>query len=184
MPSALAFRYGRVLADLAFAPGQKWDAAAMAAELASFEQAMQENRNLTIALESPAVPPARKRAVVAQLAALLPLSDLVRRFLCVLIDHRRTALIGEAREAFGAVVDERLGIVRAEVASARPLSESERQEITGSLSQLTRKQAVARFRVEDALIGGVVARIGSTVYDGSIRGQLQGLRQKLAGAGS
>ena len=184
MPSALAFRYGRALADLTFAPGLALDPAAMAAEIGSFEQALAEHRDLKIALESPAVPPARKRAVVAQLAGLLPLSDLVRRFLCVLIDHRRTALIREAREAFEAVVDQRLGIVCADVASAKPLGERERQEIVDTLTHLTRKQAVARFRVEDGLIGGVVARIGSTVYDGSIRGQLQGLKQKLAGAGS
>jgi F-type H+-transporting ATPase subunit delta len=181
MPGALAFRYGRALADLAL---PALDPAAIAAELGLFEQTLAECRDLQIALESPTVPPARKRAVIARLAGLLPFSDLVRRFLCVLTDHRRTALIGEVREAFEAVVDERLGIVRADVVSAKPLAERERQEIVGTLTRLTRKQARALFRVEDGLIGGVVARIGSTVYDGSIRGQLQGLRQKLAGAGS
>lgn len=181
MPGALAFRYGRALADLAL---PALDPAAIAGELRLFGQALEESRDLQIALESPSVPPARKRAVITRLAGVLPFSDLVRRFLCVLIDHRRTALIGEVREAFEAVVDERLGIVRAEVVSAKPLAERERQEIVGTLTRLTRKEARARFRVEDGLIGGVVARIGSTVYDGSIRGQLQGLQQKMAGAGS
>jgi F-type H+-transporting ATPase subunit delta len=184
MPGALAFRYGRALADLALAPGAALEPAAIAAEIELFGQALAECRDLQIALESPSVPPARKRAVVARLAGLLPFSDLVRRFLCVLIDHRRTELIHEVREAFEAVVDERLGIVRAEVVSARQLAEPARQEIVDTLTLLTRQQARVRFRVEDGLIGGVVARIGSTVYDGSIRGQLQGLQQKLAGAGS
>jgi F-type H+-transporting ATPase subunit delta len=171
------------LADLVFEPGSAVDPQGVTAELESFEQAMAACADLRIALESPVVPPARKRAVVGQLAGLLPLSSLVRRFLFVVIDHRRLEMVRDVREAFEAVSDERMGIVRADVASARPLGPVERQELLDALGRLTGRQARARFRVEDGLIGGVVARIGSTVYDGSIRGQLKGLRQRLAGGG-
>jgi F-type H+-transporting ATPase subunit delta len=184
MPRALAFRYARALADLVLEPGSTVEAHDVMAEIESFEQALGACTDLKLALESPTVPPARKRAVVGRLAESLPLSSLVRRFLFVLIDHRRVPLVGDLREAFQAVIDERLGIVRADVAAARQLSPAERERILATLGRLTGKQARAQFRVERELIGGVVARIGSTVYDGSVRGQLQGLKQRLAGVTS
>jgi F-type H+-transporting ATPase subunit delta len=183
MPGALAFRYARALANVVFEPGSSANPQGVVAEIASFEEAMAACADLKTALESPAVKPARKRAIVAHLAGMLPLSGLVRRFLFVLIDHRRLGLVRDMREAFEAVSDERMGIVRADVVSARPLGPVERQELLATLGHMTGKQALARFRVEDGLIGGLVARIGSTVYDGSIRGQLQGLRHSLAGGG-
>ncbi len=184
MPSALAFRYARALADVVTKPESGIDAQAVAAELAGFERLIEESADLRTALESPAVPPPKKRAVVARLAKELPVSDVVRRFLFVLVDHRRAALLHDVVEAFEAVMDERLGIARADVASARPLSEGQQQQVIAGLAKLTGKQARARFRIESGLIGGVMARVGSTVYDGSIRGQLDALRQRLAGVGS
>jgi F-type H+-transporting ATPase subunit delta len=181
MPRALAFRYARALADLVLETGSAADPGAVTAEIESFERALEACPDLRLALASPTVPPARKRAVVGRLAKTLPLSSLVVRFLYVLIDHRRAALLADVREAFEAVVDERLGIVRADVASARALSPAQRERILAALARLTGKQARARFRVDQSLIGGVVARIGSTVYDGSILGQLHGLKQRLAG---
>jgi F-type H+-transporting ATPase subunit delta len=184
MPRALAVRYARALADLVLEPGSGAEPGAVTAEIESFAQAIVACPDLGLALGSPMVPPARKRAVVGRLAQSLPLSSLVSRFLYVLIDHRRTELIGDVREAFEAVVDERLGIVRADVASARELTPAERERILASLARLTGRQARARFRVERGLIGGAMARIGSTVYDGSVRGQLQGLKQRLVGVAS
>ncbi len=184
MPRALAFRYARALAALVLEPGSTVEPQAVAADLASFEQTLTAWTDLKLVLESPTVPPARKRAVVRRLGESLPLSGLVCRFLYVLIDRRRVALIGDIREAYPAVIDARLGVVRAGVVSARPLGPAEREEILATLSRLTGKQARADFRVERNLIGGVVARIGSTVYDGSIRGHLQGLKHRLTGAAS
>jgi F-type H+-transporting ATPase subunit delta len=184
MPRALAFRYARALADLVLEPGSAAEPQGIAAEIESFQRTLEAWPDLRLALESPTVPAARKRAVVGRLAECLPLSDLIRRFLFVLIDHRRVELLGDVHEAFQAVIDERLGLVRADVASARILGPEERRRILATLGRLTGLQARADFRVEPELIGGVVARIGSTVYDGSIRGQLQGLKQRLAGVAS
>ncbi len=184
MPSALAFRYARALAEVITKPGSKTNEQAAMAELASFEQLMAASGALKTALQSPAVPPVRKRAVVTHLAKMLPVSDVVRRFLFVLIDHRRTGILHEISEAFEAVMDERLGIARAEVSSARPLTDRQQQEVIAGLARLTGKQARARFFVREDLIGGVTARIGSTVYDGSIRGHLDALKHKLAGVES
>ena len=181
MPRALAFRYARALADLVLAPGSAAEPEAVAAELDLFQRTLEGSPDLKLVLESPTVPAARKRAVVGRLGDSLPLTSLMRRFLFVLIDHRRVPLLGDVREAFQAEIDERLGLVRASVASARPLGPEEREKILATLGRLTGREARAEFLVEHDLIGGVVARIGSTVYDGSIRGQLQGLKQRLVG---
>ncbi len=178
MPAALAFRYARVLADL----NGSGDAGRVQAELATFVTAMRESADLRTAMESPAVPTARKRAVIAKLAETLPLSDIVRRFLFVVVDHRRAGQLHDISEAFEQVMDERLGVVRADVSSARDLNEPQRAELVSSLTRLTGKQVRARFEVRPELIGGVMARIGSTIYDGSVKGQLEALKVKLAGA--
>lgn len=181
MPGALAFTYARALADVVTKPGSATNAQTVLAELTAFEKLLVESAELRIALESPAIPPARKRAVIERLAKALPISQVVERFLFVLMDHRRAALLHEILEAFESVVDERVGIARADVASARPLTEPQQQQIVAGIVRLTGKQARARFSVREDLIGGVVARIGSTVYDGSVRGRLDALGRRLAG---
>jgi F-type H+-transporting ATPase subunit delta len=178
VPAALAFRYARALAGLAAAPGV--DPEAVARQLSAFETALKESAELRTALESPAVPPGRKHAVVRRLAQVLPVSDLVLRFLLVVVDHRRTALLADIREALETVMDERLGVVRADLVSARELAPERRGELVAALSSVTGKRVRPRFSVNAALIGGVVARVGSTVYDGSVRGQLRVLRSRLA----
>jgi len=167
-----------VLADLA---GDS-RVAEVAAELDAFDAAMRESAGLGVAMDSPAVPPARKRAVISKLCEVLGVSDLVRRFLFVVVDHRRPALLPEIREAYEEVMDERLGVSRADICSARPLTEAERSQLTGRLAVLTGKRVRPRFEVNPALIGGVVARVGSTVYDGSVRGRLESLKARMAGA--
>jgi len=183
MPGALALRYARALSGLVLKPDSDVDPRAVSGDLERFEAQALASADLRVALESPAVAPARKRAVVARLAKELPVSDLVRRFLFVVIDHRRMHELRDIREAFETVMDERLGIVRADVLSARQLTDAQEREVLSSLRQVTGKQARARFTVRPDLVGGIVARIGSTVYDGSVRGQLDALKQRLAGAG-
>jgi F-type H+-transporting ATPase subunit delta len=150
-----------------------------AAELRSFESLLLSSPELHNALTTPAVPGSRKKAVVGRLADLLKLSRIARNFLFVLIDHRRIASLSEIIQSFEEIVDERLGFARAEVTSARELSEPQRTSLNAQLEQLTGKRIRMRFRVDESLIGGAVARIGSTVYDGSLRGQLASLETRL-----
>jgi F-type H+-transporting ATPase subunit delta len=110
----------------------------------------------------------------------MPLSTQVRNFLYVLVDRRRAGLLDEITDAFEAAVDERSGVVRAEVSSAVPLSDAQRAELAKALSDVTGKRVRCEFAVDDSLIGGVIARIGSTVYDGSVRTQLGEIQQLLA----
>jgi len=95
------------------------------------------------------------------------------------VDHRRIATLTEILHSFELIMDERLGFARAEISSARELTEAQRAALSAQLAQLTGKRIRMRFAVDESLIGGAVARIGSTVYDGSVRGQLQTLERRL-----
>ena len=111
---------------------------------------------------------------------LLKLAPIARNFLFVLIDHRRIALLDAILHSFELIVDERLGFARAEVSAPRELTDTQRGAINAQLERLTGKRIRMRVAVDPELIGGVVARIGSTVYDGSVRGQLQTLGRRLS----
>jgi F-type H+-transporting ATPase subunit delta len=126
------------------------------------------------------VPGSRKKAVVGRIADLLKLSRITRNFLFVLVDHRRIGILSEIIRSFEETVDERLGFARAEIHSARELTERQRATVVPQLERLTGKRVRPHFAVDETLIGGVVARIGSTVYDGSVRGQLASLERRLA----
>jgi F-type H+-transporting ATPase subunit delta len=126
------------------------------------------------------VPVPRKKAVLATFAKELGLSTLVRNLLFVLIDHRRITQIGEIRVAFEDMVDEHLGFVRGEVQSAEPLDKSQLDALQTELDAISGKRVKMKTSVDPSLLGGVVARLGSTVYDGSIRGQLDDMRRKLS----
>ena len=140
---------------------------------------MASSPELYHALVTPVVPVARKRAVVERIAAVLKLSRTSQNFLLVLIDHRRIASLAAMVDTFEVVLDERLGFARAEVISAADLSEAQRGALNSELERLTGKRIRARYEVDGSLIGGVVARIGSTVYDGSVRAQLQDIERRL-----
>ena len=177
--SAVATRYASALADVVTASASALGPQDAAVELRSFESLLLSSPELHNALTTPAVPGSRKKAVVGRLADLLKLSRIARNFLFVLIDHRRIASLSEIIQSFEEIVDERLGFARAEVTSARELSEPQRTSLNAQLEQLTGKRIRMRFRVDESLIGGAVARIGSTVYDGSLRGQLASLETRL-----
>jgi len=181
--SAVASRYASALADVVTAGGSALGPQAAVAELRDFESLLQSSPELHNALLTPAVPVGRKRAVVGRLADLLKLSRIARNFLFVLIDHRRITSLPQIIQSFEEIVDERLGYARAEVASARELTEPQRTALNAQLERLTGKRIRMRFSVDESLIGGVVARIGSTVYDGSLRGQLASLESRLSAEG-
>jgi F-type H+-transporting ATPase subunit delta len=181
--SAVATRYANAFADAVTAAGSALAPHDALSELRSFEGALR-SAELRSALVTPAVPPARKRAVVSRVGEILRLSRLTRNFLFVLIDHRRIAALGDVASALEQILDERLGFARAQVASAAELAEEQRAALTAALEKASNKRLRAQFSVDPSLIGGVVARIGSTVYDGSVRGQLRALGQRLSAEGS
>ena len=121
----------------------------------------------------------KKRAVLGELAARLELEPLTKNFLNVVIHHDRMNLLGEIAASFRMLLDERFGVTVAEVTAARTLEEGEKEELARALSARTGKQVRMTFSLDPTLIGGLLARIGSTIYDGSVRGQLERLRAGL-----
>lgn len=181
MAAAVANRYAHALADIVMASGSPLKPEDAVAQLRAVEGLIEESPELRTALLTPAIQNSRKRAVMADLLAKIGGSPLIRNFVYVVIDHRRIGVIGEIREAFELLLDERRGFVRAEISSAAPLNQQLGAGLESELSKLTGKRMRLRFDVDPALLGGVVARIGSTVYDGSVRGELRALGKKLAG---
>jgi F-type H+-transporting ATPase subunit delta len=177
--AAVASRYAKALADIVLDPKSQLTGEQAVEHIRAFEQMLASSEELRNVLLSPAVPPARKRAVVQELTSRLQVSPLLRNFLYVVIDHRRIPILSEIRKAFERYLDENAGIVRAGITSALELNEQQREAVTQKLSQMVGKRVKSEFSVDPDLLGGVVARIGSTIYDGSVRGQLQSLRRKL-----
>jgi len=180
MSLAAATRYARALADVVLAPGSTVAAPDALGQLKTFNGLLAESEDLRAVLLSPAVPPARKRALIGEFAKMTGLSKPVQNFLFVVADHRRVNLLGTIAKAFEDAVDERLGRVRADVRSALPLTDDQRAEVSARLRQLTGKEVRCEYEVEEFLLGGVSARIGSKIYDGSVRGRLDVLRQRLS----
>jgi F-type H+-transporting ATPase subunit delta len=177
--TAVAKRYAEALADVVTASGSVLRPQDAVAELRAFESALKGSVELQNALVSPAVTPGRKRAVVGRIVDVLKLSRVTRNFLFVLVDRRRIAAFPEIVQLFDLILDERLGMARAEVTSAADLTETQRTALNAELQKLTGKRIRMQFAVDPSLIGGVMARIGSTVYDGSVRGQLHSLARRL-----
>jgi F-type H+-transporting ATPase subunit delta len=177
MPEAVSSRYASALVDSVV--HTHMDPKQALAELLTFEELMKGSAELRNVLLSPAVPSSRKRAVVTRIGEMASLSRLIRNFLFVLIDRRRIHLLGEMRKAFEAVLNERLGIARAEVTSAVALTREQQSALEAELTRVTGKQIQVHYATDETLLGGVVTRIGSTVFDGSVRTRLNALRERL-----
>lgn len=174
---AVANRYARALADVVISQGS---AEVVKAELSAFAQAVDESADLRNFLANPAVARPQKQAVIETLMARMGGSKTLRNFLLVLVDNRRAALLREISEAFEAELRARLGVAKAEVTSAHDLNDEERTKLVRTLERMTGKRVEASYSLDPELIAGAQVRIGSTVYDGSVREQLNRMRSRLA----
>jgi len=179
MPAAVASRYARALVDVVLAPNAGVNPDRVREELRSFEQALAASPELSIVLASPGISRPKKRAVIGRLVESLGLSKVSRNFLFVLIDHRRTADLSGIIEAFEKIADERLGKLQVDVSSARELDRQQQAALTERLEAMTGKRIVLNLAIDSELVGGLVVCLGSTVYDGSVRGQLETLSHQL-----
>ena len=178
MLSAVATRYARALVEVVTEAGSGIDPQTAMDQLRQVAAMIAASDELRHALLSPAVAPSRKRAAVAKLVQVHPK---IRNFLYVVIDHRRVHEIPSIVEAFEMLLDEYLGFVRADVSSAKPLTPQQEAALETQLTRMAGKKAKLKFQTDPALVAGVVARVGSKVYDGSVRGQLERLRVTLLG---
>ncbi len=180
MSEALAGRYATAFVEILFAPNAAVGPDQAVGELRQFEGLVSEAADLRHILNSPAVSRVRKRAVVGKLAEQTGMSTVTRNFLYVVIDRGRPSLLPVLRQKVEEFVDARRGMARAQVATAAALNEEQKAALASELSRVTGKQVVCEFHWDPALLGGVVARIGSTVYDGSVRGKLAALKSRLS----
>ena len=180
MTDALAAHYARALADAVFGPNAGLPPEQAIQQLSSLQTLVNDSKQLKWALLSPSVSRARKSAVTGRMADLLGLHRLIRNFFMVLVTHRRTNELGAIRQSFEQIVNERLGFIQADIASAAELDASQREQIERALGLKTGKYIRAHYRVDPALLGGVVARVGSTEYDGTVKGRLESMRHRLA----
>lgn len=176
MTGAVALRYAAALADVAL---EQKAADRVRGDLAAFTEAFSSAADLRIFLESPAAAREAKTKVIDAIAARMQLGPAVRNFVQTLVDHGRMEMLAEIQQAFHGELNNRLGIAEAEVVSARELSAEEKKQLTAALERRTGKKIEARFRGDASLVGGTVVRVGSTVYDGSVREQLTRLREQL-----
>jgi F-type H+-transporting ATPase subunit delta len=178
MVSVVATRYAKALADVVVL-GDGLDAGEVLSQLRAAHEMIKGSADLRNALASPAVAPSRKRAVLARLLEPMGVFRQVKNFMFLISDHRRVNQLDSIIEAFERRMDERLGFIRADITSAREMGNEQKSALEAQLSRLTGRKARLQFSTDPSLLAGLVAKVGSTVYDGSARGQLERLKVRL-----
>ena len=176
--AVVSSRYASAFADVIFE--RKISPSQALQELNSVLAVLDENANLRIVWENPAIPVEQKRALLDAIAGRLGLSRPTRNFVAVLMDHRRIPLFAEIVQDVQHEIDRRLGFAEAAITSARELNDNEKRVLELQIESMTGKKVRAQYQRDQKLIGGAVVRLGSTVYDGSVRGQLEKLKEQLS----
>jgi len=176
--AAIANRYARALVDVVLQ--QKIDPTLAVQQVKDMVADVAESSELRSVWESPAVPAEQKRklldAIVNRAGTLRP----IRNFFAVLIDHGRIPMLAQIARQFERELNTQLGFVEADITSSRRLSADEKQDLESQVARLTGKKIRAKYDTNPELLGGAMVRVGSTIYDGSVRGQLQKLKEQLA----
>jgi len=172
-----AARYARALLDVAIK--EQADLSKIEADLASFIALFDATPALSKALLNPVVPSDRKRATIEALVARAPLSTVVSKLLVLLADRDRFMLLHDLLDIFRERLMEHNHVVRAVITTAEPIAEERARTIQDTLARATGRQVVMSTAVDPSIVGGIVARVGSTVFDGSVTNQLQRLKQRL-----
>jgi len=159
--------------------GQKIDPAAAVQQVNSIVAAIKESDELRKVWEAPDIPANQKLRLLDAIGAQVGLSRTVRNFFAVLIDHQRIAMVEHIARQFETELDTELGFAEAQITSARQLTDDEKRELELRVAGITGKKVRARYAANPELLGGVMVQVGSTIYDGTVRGQLQKLREQL-----
>jgi F-type H+-transporting ATPase subunit delta len=172
-----SLQYANALADVALAQGA---ADAALKQLGDFAAAFGVSAELRNFLTSPGVPREAKHDVIEKIAGRIGAGKIIRNFLFVVADHRRTHILPEIVASFQDVIRQRQGIAEAEISSAIELSAAQKKRFAQTLERLTGKKIEAKYSLDPALLGGAVLRVGDTIYDGSVRSSLNEMRARLA----
>ncbi len=182
MAAAVTSRYARAFADVVF--DLKLAPADAVKQLYGIVAVVKSNEVLQRVWENPSIPGEQKRAVLDAIVAREGVSKPVRNFLAVLMDHRRIGELAEIAREVESELDRRLGFAEAAVTSARELDAQEKQALEAKIESMTGRKVRAHYVTDRTLLGGAIVQLGSTVYDGSVKGQLQRIKEQLAGEGS
>lgn len=176
--SEVTSRYARAFVDVVIA--DRLDPHRTFEELKTITATYQSSPELQKVWQSPAIAGQGKRGLLDAIVKREGISGPVRNFVAVLIDHRRIALVEEVLQDCERELNRRLGFAEAEITSARELSSAERSALESQVEKLTGKKIRARYGRDESILGGAIVQVGSTIYDGSIKGQLERIREELA----
>src|ERR1017187_5699390 len=175
--AAFVARYARAFADVV--TSAHLDTASIDRQLSDFLSTCDGSPELREFFVNPAIPAPQKVAILDKLNGKLGLQKELRNLLAVLINNDRIGNVTEVAEAYRAELQERLGIRQAEVVTARELGKEEQSALVVEIGKLAGSRVEASFKLDKSILGGTVVRIGSTVYDGSVRGRLERLKEQL-----
>lgn len=177
--ASVASTYARAFADVVLSAHLSADRSI--AELRAIAILLTESSELRRVWENPAIPADQKRRVLDAIAERDSISTQVRNLVAVLIDHRRVHFLEPIIRQLEKELDARLGFAEARITSARELGATDKQELEAQVGKLTGKKVRASYEHDASLLGGAVVRVGSTIYDGSVKGQLERIREEISG---
>ncbi len=178
--AAFAARYARAFAQVVGA--MNLDVEAAQQQLGNFSATLSGSRELREVLMNPSLPNQQKLKVVDAIASRLSMAQPVRNFIAVVMDHQRLNDLDGILAEYAAVVDLSAGMTEVEITSARPLADTERTSLLERAASLAGSRINASFHEDSSLLGGAILKIGSTIYDGSVKAQLAGMKQRLTEA--
>jgi len=170
--------YARAFADVVFA--EHLDALRATDGLNRIATLFEESVDLRRVWENPAVPADQKRKLLDAIVQREGIGKPVRNLVAVLIDHRRLPFLPRIVEQLKKELDARMGFAEAEISSARALGDDEKRSLVAQIEKVTGKKVRATYGLDQSLLGGAVVRVGSTIYDGSVKGQLEKIREAIS----
>jgi len=171
-----AARYARALLDVALAEA---DPQVIEQQLSAVVDLFRGHADLWKVMTNPAVPVTRKQGIVAEMLPKLELSPVLNKLLTMMTGRDRIALLPDLLEAYRIRLMDHQKVVRAQVTSAVALPQDRVQKLKASLGALTGRSVLMTTATDPGMMGGIVTRIGSTVYDGSVRRQLEKMRERI-----
>lgn len=178
--SALSLRYARAFAQVTSAA--HLDSDALQAQLRDVAATLDGSRPLREVMLDPSIPMPQKLRVLDGLADKLGLAHEVRNFIAVIVSHQRMGELTEILKEYSTLADEQAGMAEAQITTARPLDDQDRVDLEQQVAKLAGARVRTSYSIDPTLLGGAVVRIGSTVHDGSLRAQLEQLKQTLTAA--
>jgi F-type H+-transporting ATPase subunit delta len=176
--ASVANTYARALADVVFE--LHLDPAKTLLETQSFAELVAGSEELRKVWETPSISAGQKKAVLDAITAREGTSRPVRNFVAVLIDHQRIPFLGLIIEQFEKELNSRLGFIEVDITSARDLDAPERSALESQVENLTSRKVKATYTRDESLLGGAIVRVGSTIYDGSVKGSLERIKAAIS----